>query len=62
MASATLRACRDKANGLGITLVIPARAWKRVMSAGRVPDPYELTDEEWRRMMERNSDTRWNHC
>lgn len=61
MADAMLDACRRKADETGVRLRIRARPLSPPGRARR-RDPYDLTEAEWRRMVERNSDTRWNHC
>jgi len=62
MSHAMLDACRAKANTMGVSLVVAPTALQKLCRRRKRPDPYELTEEEWRRMVERNSDTHWNHC
>ncbi len=58
MADAMLHACVAKAVETGESLDIPERGYAQ--KRGMRPDD-DPTDEEWRRMVECNSDSRWNH-
>lgn len=62
MSKAMLEACYARADAMGVSLLVPARTMVRFRAHIRRRDPFELTEDEWRRMMERNGDTRWNHC
>ena len=58
MADAMLHACVVKAVETGESLDVPERG--HVQKRGMRPDD-NPTDDEWRRMVEGNSDSRWSH-
>lgn len=58
MADAMLHACVAKAVETGESLDVPER--RHFRKRGMRPDD-NPSDEEWRRMVEGNSDSRWNH-
>lgn len=60
MADAMLAACVEKALATGERLVLPERA--RPERGGKGEHPVgDLEDDQWRRMVEDNGDTRWQH-
>jgi len=63
MSDAMIVACVQRHHRTGEPLVIPTvtgrRASRPAVPADRTPE--DLDADEWRRMVERNADTRWQH-
>lgn len=62
MADAMIDACVRRADETGERIAVPKERLERLAAIrrGSLPED-DPTDEEWRRMVEGNSDTRWSH-